>query len=519
LLGFTYAPVILHDVFSNALELDQKEIDYEIFYTDLNNKETLIYDHDNHMNYNKFISQSDSSSFLNNRINYENGKLSYANINFNYSFSSLDKSDFKYYWHMWIEFFIVELIIWSLGILLVINIMRKKEDAQLLADKMTISYKKSKEDAEHATKMKSVFLATMSHEIRTPLNGVLGLTQVLLETNLEIEQRKYVETILNSGESLLGIITDALDYSKIESGKMNLELIDFDLKKLVQEVSELYRGQASIQGTNLILEIDSTLPLLVNGDSLKVRQILQNIINNAIKFTQDGSVEISVKTITSSDQCSLMRFEIRDTGIGIPEDKIAFLFQEFSQVDNSTTRKYGGSGLGLTISKLLIEMMNGKIEVKSSLGIGTSFIIEIPFKKIIHDTLTDKNILPFFSFKKGLRILLVEDNPVNQLVATKLLQSRNAVVESANNGVEALALMESNTYDIILMDCFMPILDGYETSKKIRLNEKRKNIIIALTANSSQEDIQKCIDCGMDDFISKPFNINKMLQVINKYAA
>ena len=519
LLGFTYAPVLLHNIFTNALELDQKEIDFEIYYTDSTNHEILIYDQDDHMNNHSFKTQSDSLDFLNKRINFDKGKISYANISFNYNFSSREETNFKYYWYMWGQMFSIEFTIWSLLFLLVISLMKKKEDAQVLAEKMTISYKESKEAAEYATKMKGIFLATMSHEIRTPLNGVLGLAQILLGTKLEEEQKKHVETILSSGESLLGIISDALDFSKIESGKMNLEFVDFNLKHLAQEVIELYSGQALIQKINLVLEVDDTIPIFINGDSLKVRQILQNLINNAIKFTHVGGVVLIIKMIKFDDKTWTIRFEVTDTGIGIPKDKITFLFKEFTQVDVSTTRKYGGSGLGLTISKLLVDMMNGKIEVQSSLGHGTSFILEIPFKeKVSHDikgdNLSTVNFLP-----KGLKVLLVEDNLVNQLVATKLLQSKNALVEIANNGVEALKLMEKGDYDIILMDCFMPVLDGYETSRKIRVSEKKKNIIIALTANSSKEDIQKCIDSGMDDFISKPFNINKMVQVINKYAA
>ncbi len=367
----------------------------------------------------------------------------------------------------------------------------------------------AKELAESASRAKSEFLANMSHEIRTPMNGVLGTLQLLQHSQLSESQQENVTIAYNSGEALLALLNDILDFSKIEAGKLKLEYIPFDISQMLKELLMLLKIKADEKSIKLVTEIAGDVPKIIKGDSVRMRQIIANLMTNAIKFTESGEVKIRVSVLEQQTAAVRLRVEVIDTGIGIPKAAQRKLFNAFTQADGSTTRKYGGTGLGLAIVRQLITLMRGRLGVESEEGIGSKFWVEVRFEvpEDAHLAAQPEQGIVIPDVMQG-RVLLVEDNPVNQAVAKKMLEKLGLEYEVAGNGREAVKLIDGQEkFDLILMDCQMPVMDGYEATGEIRKLEQQNNHhipIIAMTANAMEGDREKCITAGMDDYIAKP---------------
>lgn len=375
---------------------------------------------------------------------------------------------------------------------------------------------------EASEKAKQIFLVNISHEIRTPMNGILGFAKLMEESLIDEEHRESLQMIIKSADQLMAILNDILDFSRLESGDINFVEQPFTLEDTVRSIYRLMEPAAKLKGLNFDYVIPESIPLVLSGDAVRLGQVLLNLTSNAIKFTEKGDIEISLALVEEQEDAVTIEFRVKDTGIGIPADKHQKVFDFFEQVTNDTSRRYAGTGLGLSIVKRLVELQNGEVFLDSVVEGGSEFYFRLPFRtvndQISFETRHLRSKLPDTATEtgKGVRILVVEDNPINQLLVIKLLEKRGYDTTVAENGRIALEEYKNGDFDIILMDLQMPELDGYETTRIIRkmAGDKGDIPIVAMTAHTIKGELEKCADIGMNDYISKPFDSAELYQKI-----
>lgn len=402
----------------------------------------------------------------------------------------------------------------------------KEKQADL--EKTMVLYKDALQLAEEQTKLaeqssnsKSLFLANMSHEIRTPLNGIIGISELLKETSLNEGQQEYISVLVSSGKNLLTIINDILDFSKIEAGKLIIEEHEFGFNSMIEEITRAINHRMEEKGIEFKCDISQAIPRSIKGDSVRIKQVLINLLGNAVKFTEEGNITLKCSVEAEDDECVTLLFSVCDTGIGISKENLNTLFTKFTQADASITRKYGGTGLGLAISKQLVELMGGEIAVESEKGVGTTLSFILTLKRTVEESDSPETLPDVETVQENLKILLVEDNDVNRFVAEKMLSSINLSADIAVDGSKAVDALSKIDYDIVFMDMQMPVMDGITATKTIRDSDSNvinHNVhIIAMTANAMKGDSERCIEAGMNDYISKPISVKDISNAIDRW--